>query len=97
MLPAGTLRGALERRRGNRGPDRNAKLAAAYENEWKRLPVTNRPKTYIFAVGDDANLPLFKLLARNDGVSKACCRQSRSIQTDFFSFQDWAQPVGQLD
>src|SRR5260370_32952242 len=50
------------------GQIRNAKLAASYENEWKRLPVASRPKSYIFGVGDDATLPLFKLLARSDGV-----------------------------
>ena len=27
-----------------------------------------RPRTYIFAVGDDANLPLFRMLAQEDGV-----------------------------
>jgi Ca-activated chloride channel family protein len=46
----------------------NGKLAAWYEAEWKRLPEPNRPKTYVFGVGDDANVPLLKLLAREDGV-----------------------------
>jgi hypothetical protein len=32
----------------------------------------HHPKTDIFAVGDDANLPLLKLLARNGGVTGAC-------------------------
>src|SRR5262249_16462022 len=47
---------------------KNAKLAAWYETQWKNLAGTARPKTYIFGVGDDANLPLFKLLARQGGV-----------------------------
>src|SRR6267154_1534748 len=50
------------------GVIRNAKLASWYDAQWKSLPATGRPKTYIFGVGDDANLPLFKLLARQDGV-----------------------------
>jgi Ca-activated chloride channel family protein len=79
------------------GQIRNAKLAALYENEWKRLPATNRPKTYIFAVGDDANLPLFKLLARNDGVLESV------LSTEPFEFKLTSflskigrSPVGQL-
>ena len=27
-----------------------------------------RPRTYVFAIGDDANLPLLRMLARNDGI-----------------------------
>jgi Ca-activated chloride channel family protein len=42
------------------------KIAARYAEEWKQA--THRPKTDVFAVGDDANLPLLRLLARNDGV-----------------------------
>ncbi|MFZ0038240.1 MAG: VIT and VWA domain-containing protein [Candidatus Acidiferrales bacterium] len=51
-----------------RGTIQNGKLAAWYEAAWKRLPEDSRPKTYIFGVGDDANLPLLKMLARQDGV-----------------------------
>ncbi len=51
-----------------RGPIQNGKLAAWYETAWKRLPEASRPKTYVFGVGDDANLPLLKMLAREDGV-----------------------------
>jgi Ca-activated chloride channel family protein len=42
------------------------KIAAKYGAEWKAA--ARRPKTDVFAVGDDANLPLLKLLAKNDGV-----------------------------
>ena len=47
-----------------RGAVQNGKLAAWYEANWK----ARRPHTYIFAVGDDANLPLLKMLARSNGV-----------------------------
>ncbi|HWD00199.1 MAG TPA: VIT and VWA domain-containing protein [Candidatus Sulfopaludibacter sp.] len=50
------------------GAIRNSKLAAQYSEAWKALPVERRPRTYIFGVGDDANLPLMGLLAANDGV-----------------------------
>ncbi len=79
------------------GQIRNAKLAASYENEWKRLPVTNRPKTYIFGVGDDANLPLFKLLARNDGVLESVLStEPLEFKLNSFLSKIGRSPVGQL-
>jgi Ca-activated chloride channel homolog len=53
------------------GSDRGAtvlthKLAANYARQWKQSP--QHPRTHVFAVGDDANLPLLRQLARNDGV-----------------------------
>ena len=50
------------------GTIQNARLAAKYAAAWKRLPADRRPRTYVFGVGDDANLPLLKLLAENDGL-----------------------------
>jgi Ca-activated chloride channel family protein len=46
----------------------NGKLTAWYGAQWKQLPESKRPRTYVFAVGDDANLPLLKMLAQRDGV-----------------------------
>lgn len=51
-----------------RGPIQSGKMAAWFESQWKELDVARRPRLFIFAVGDDANLPLLKILARNDGV-----------------------------
>jgi Ca-activated chloride channel family protein len=51
-----------------RGSIQNGKLAAWYAEKLKGLPEAQRPKIYIFAVGDDANLILMKMLTRNDGV-----------------------------
>ena len=42
-----------------------SKIAAAYADAWSR---SSRPRTNIFAIGDDANLPLLRLLAKNDGL-----------------------------
>ncbi len=47
-----------------RGLIHNGKLAAWYESEWKQ----KRPHTYVFGVGDDANLPLLQMLARQSGL-----------------------------
>jgi Ca-activated chloride channel homolog len=45
----------------------NGKLAAWYAAEWRKKPVAQRPHTLVFGVGDDANKPLFKMLAGNNG------------------------------
>lgn len=52
----------------DRGEIRNGKLAAWYAAEWGKIAADHRPKTDVFAVGDDANLGLLRMLARNDGV-----------------------------
>src|SRR5579862_1660696 len=76
---------------------KNAKLASAYEAEWKRLPEASRPKTYIFGVGDDANLPLFKLLAREDGVlENVLSTEPIEFKLNSFLSKIGRSPVGQL-
>jgi Ca-activated chloride channel family protein len=47
-----------------RGAVQNGKLAAWYTAAWK----ARRPHTYVYGVGDDANLPLLKMLAGNNGL-----------------------------
>jgi Ca-activated chloride channel family protein len=51
-----------------RGTLQAGKLAAWYETRRKQIPMDRRPKTDVFAVGDDANLPLLRMLSRNGGV-----------------------------
>jgi Ca-activated chloride channel family protein len=51
-----------------RGTISNTRLAAWYAEQWKRQLESFQPRTYVFAVGDDANMPLLKMLAHNDGV-----------------------------
>lgn len=46
----------------------NARLAARYAELRDALPEGRRPRTYVFAVGDEANLPLLRMLAANDGL-----------------------------
>ena len=76
---------------------KNAKLAASYEADWKRLSEASRPRTYIFGVGDDANLPLFKLLAREDGVlENVLSTESIEFKLNSFLSKIGRRPVGQL-
>ena len=51
-----------------RGTLPNGKLAAVYAAAWKKIPERQRPRTFVLGIGDDANMPLVKMLADNDGV-----------------------------
>jgi Ca-activated chloride channel family protein len=51
-----------------RGTIHTGHLAKWYSEQWKQLPETARPHTFVFAVGDDANLPLLRMVSRNDGA-----------------------------
>ena len=46
----------------------NGKLAEWYMAQWNQIAEKQRPRTYVFAVGDDANIPLLKMLARASGT-----------------------------
>jgi Ca-activated chloride channel homolog len=75
----------------------NGKLAAWYASEWKKLPPGERPRTYIFAAGDDANLPLLKMLARNDGVLESLLStEPVEFKLDSFLSKIGRSPVAQL-
>lgn len=81
-----------------RGPIQNGKLAAWYALAWKQLPDTQRPRTYIFAVGDDANLPLFRMLARQDGLlEQVLSTEPMEFKLNSFLSKIGRSPVGQLD
>jgi Ca-activated chloride channel homolog len=80
-----------------RGTIQNGKLAAWYETAWKRLPEASRPKTYIFGVGDDANLPLLKMLAREDGVLESVLStEPMDFKLNSFLSKIGRSPIGQL-
>jgi Ca-activated chloride channel homolog len=81
----------------NRGVIQNGKLAAWYTSRWKSLPELNRPRTYIYAVGDDANLPLLKMMARNEGLMESVLSTEPSeFKLNAFLSKIGRSPVGQL-
>jgi Ca-activated chloride channel homolog len=80
-----------------RGPIQNGKLAASYASAWKELPETQRPRTYILAVGDDANLPLFRMLARQDGLLEhVLSTEPMEFKLNSFLSKIGRSPIGQL-
>jgi Ca-activated chloride channel homolog len=80
-----------------RGPIQNGKLAAWYASAWNRLSDTQRPRTYILAVGDDANLPLFRMLAHQDGLlEQVLSTEPMEFKLNSFLSKIGRSPVGQL-
>jgi Ca-activated chloride channel family protein len=69
----------------------NGKLLNWYSSRWGQIAAAERPKTYVFAVGDDANLPLAKMLARNGGLFEWV----RSTEPIEFKLQAFLAKVGQ--
>ena len=81
-----------------RGLIQNAKLAAWYAATWKQLPETQRPRTYILAIGDDANLPLLRMLAHQDGVlENVLSTEPIDFKLNSFLSKIGRSPIGQLD
>jgi len=80
-----------------RGPIQNGKLGSWYAESWQRLPVTQRPRTYIFGVGDDANLPLLRVLARQDGLLEhVLSTEPAEFKLNSFLSKIGRSPIGQL-
>jgi len=73
-----------------RGIVQNGKLAEWYAAKWNQKPGNQRPRTYVFATGDDANLPLLRMLSRNDGVFSAV----RSIEPIDFKLRAFIAKIG---
>ena len=80
-----------------RGLNVSGKLASWYSREWSRLPAAQRPRTYILALGDDANLPLLGLLAREDGLLEhVLSTEPIDFKLASFLSKIGRTPVGQL-
>jgi Ca-activated chloride channel homolog len=70
-----------------RGIIQNGKLADWYAAKWNG---SKRPRTYVFAIGDDANLPLARMLARHNGVLESV----RSTEPIEFKLKAFLSKVG---
>jgi Ca-activated chloride channel homolog len=73
-----------------RGIIQNGKLAEWYTAKWRLAPEAKRPRTYVFGIGDDVNLPLARMLARNNGVLESV----RSTEPIEFKLKAFLSKVG---
>jgi Ca-activated chloride channel homolog len=81
-----------------RGPIQNGKLARWYAESWEHLPESQRPRTYIFGVGDDANLPLLSVLARQDGLLEhVLSTEPAEFKLNSFLSKIGRTPIGELN
>ena len=79
------------------GPVLNSKLAAWYATSWSQIPPTQRPRTYVLAIGDDANLPLLRMLAHQDGVlEQVLSTEPMEFKLNSFLSKIGRSPIGQL-
>lgn len=80
-----------------RGTIHSGRLAKWYAERWKQLPDAARPRTYVFGVGDDANLPLLRMLARNDGaIENVLSTEPLDFKLNTFVSKIGRNPVAQL-
>lgn len=68
----------------------NARLASRFAAKEKSVPAASRPQLYVFAVGDDANLPLLRVLTANRGVLE----QVRSTEPINFKLAAFLSKIG---
>jgi Ca-activated chloride channel homolog len=81
-----------------RGPIQNGKIASWYAAAWKQLPESQRPHTYIFGVGDDANLPLLHMLAGEDGLLEhVLSTEPMDFKLNSFLSKIGRSPIGQIE
>ena len=69
------------------GAVQNGRLANWFAAEWRKRPAAQRPHMFVFGVGDDANLPLLKMLAANNGVFESV-RSTEPIDFKLNAFLD---------
>lgn len=80
-----------------RGTILSGKLSSWYADKWKALPEASRPKLFVLAVGDDANLPLLRLLVRNDGLlENVLSTEPTEFKLNAFIAKMNMNPIGQL-
>jgi Ca-activated chloride channel homolog len=80
-----------------RGPIANRTIASRYAPAWKKLPDAERPRTFVFGVGDDANAPLLRMLAQNDGVfEQVLSTEPMEFELNAFLSKIGRAPIGNL-
>jgi Ca-activated chloride channel family protein len=75
----------------------NAALAAWYAKRRGAMPPAARPRTYLFGIGDDANVPLLKMLSRDDGLMETVrSTEPIAFKTHAFVSKIGARPLDKL-
>ena len=76
----------------NQGTIQNARLFSAFNAKWSQIAAAQRPRMFVFAVGDDANLPLLKQIGSANGVFE----WARSSEPVDFKIQQFIAKIGRF-
>jgi Ca-activated chloride channel family protein len=68
----------------------NANIASWYGQRRSTMVAAERPRTYLFGIGDDANVPLLKMLSRDDGLMDVV----RSTEPIEFKMRAFVSKIG---
>jgi len=74
-----------------KGTIHNGRLSEWFDGRLEAIEPGRRPRVYAFAVGDEANLPLMRMLTRGEGVLQAV----RSTEPIEFKLQAFLSKIGQ--
>jgi Ca-activated chloride channel homolog len=74
------------------GTIQNARLISSFNTQWSRLAAAERPRMFVFAVGDDANLPLLRQIGNANGVFE----WTRSTEPTDFKIQQFVSKIGRF-
>jgi Ca-activated chloride channel homolog len=74
------------------GSVQNARLISSFNTQWGRLAAAERPRMFVFAVGDDANLPLLRQIGNANGVFE----WTRSTEPTDFKIQQFVSKIGRF-
>lgn len=80
-----------------RGAISNARLGQSIADALADAPAAVRPKLYTFAVGDDANMPLVRMLAAHGVTEWVRSTEPVDFKLDNFIAKIGQQPVGNLN
>jgi Ca-activated chloride channel homolog len=72
------------------GPIVNAQLASWYAKRREAIPTPQRPRAYLFGIGDDANVPLLRMLSRDEGLMEVV----RSTEPIEFKMRAFVSKIG---
>ncbi len=76
----------------NQGIIQNARLAASFNERWNRIAAAERPRMFVFGVGDDANVALLRQIGSANGVFEWV----RSTEPVDFKIQQFVSKIGRF-
>jgi len=74
------------------GVIQNSRLISSFNERWNRIAAAQRPRMFVFGVGDDANVPLLRQIGSANGVFEWV----RSTEPVDFKIQQFVSKIGRF-